>query len=77
MADAKSTPSYSSDLHFLGITIVVSIEFSPLSSVELTNNWYQLHYGDYKGILAFIGHKPTLSTFLLILALFQTFFRTH
>ena len=31
--------------------IVVSIEFSPLSSVELTNSWYQLHNGDYKGIL--------------------------
>ena len=29
---------------------VVSIEFSPLSSVELTTNWYQLHNGDYKGI---------------------------
>ena len=30
---------------------VVSIEFSPLSTVELTTNWYQLHNGDYKGIL--------------------------
>ena len=29
---------------------VVSIEFSPLSSVELTNSWYQLHNGDYTGI---------------------------
>ena len=27
--------------------IVVSIEFSPLSTVELTTNWYQLHNGDY------------------------------
>ena len=33
------------------ICTVVSIEFSPLSSVELTNSWYQLHNGDYKGIL--------------------------
>ena len=33
------------------MTIVVSIEFSPLSTVELTTNWYQLHNGDYKGIL--------------------------
>ena len=32
-------------------TIVVSIEFSPLSTVELTTNWYQLHNGDYKGKL--------------------------
>ena len=30
---------------------MVSIEFSPLSSVELTNSWYQLHNGDYTGIL--------------------------
>ena len=34
----------------LGI-YVVSIEFSPLSSVALTNSWYQLHNGDYTGIL--------------------------
>ena len=27
---------------------VVSIQFSPLSSVELTTSWYQLHNGDYK-----------------------------
>ena len=27
--------------------VVVSIEFSPLSTVELTTNWYQLHNGDY------------------------------
>ena len=27
---------------------VVSIEFSPLSTIELTTNWYQLHNGDYK-----------------------------
>ena len=33
------------------ISLVVSIEFSPLSTVELTINWYQLHNGDYKGIL--------------------------
>ena len=30
---------------------VVSIEFSPLSTVELTTNWYQLHNGDYQVIL--------------------------
>ena len=30
--------------------IVVSIEFSPLSTVELTTNWYQLHNGDYREI---------------------------
>ena len=29
---------------------VVSIEFSPLSTVELTTNWYQLHNGDYEGV---------------------------
>ena len=41
-------------LLILGATffgIVVSIEFSPLSTVELTTNWYQLHNGDYKEIL--------------------------
>ena len=27
--------------------IVVSIEFSPLCTVELTTNWYHLHNGDY------------------------------
>ena len=26
--------------------IVVSIEFSPLNTVELTTNWYQLHNGE-------------------------------
>ena len=26
---------------------VVSIEFSPLSTLELTTSWYQLHNGDY------------------------------
>ena len=31
--------------------VVISIEFSPLSTVELTTNWYQLHNGDYEGIL--------------------------
>ena len=30
--------------------VVVSIEFSPLSTVELTTNWYQLHNGDYREI---------------------------
>ena len=29
---------------------VVSIEFSPLSTVELSTNWYQLHNGDYREI---------------------------
>ena len=29
------------------VTFVVSIEFSPLGTVELTTNWYQLHNGDY------------------------------
>ena len=33
-----------------GVINVVSIEFSPLSSVELITSWYQLHNGDYKGI---------------------------
>ena len=33
---------------------VVSIEFSPLSTVEFTTNWYQLHNGDYKGILSML-----------------------
>ena len=32
----------------LNIHIVVSIEFSPLSTVELTTNWYHLHNGDYQ-----------------------------
>ena len=26
---------------------VVSIEFSPLSTLDLTTNWYQAHNGDY------------------------------
>ena len=30
--------------------VVVSIEFSPLSTVELTTNRYQLHNGDYREI---------------------------
>ena len=30
---------------------VVSIEFSPLSTVELTTNWYHLHNGDYQVII--------------------------
>ena len=34
-----------------GIIFVVSIVFSPICTVELTTNWYQLHNGDYKGIL--------------------------
>ena len=33
---------------YLSFTTVVSIEFSPLSKVELTTNWYQLHNGDYE-----------------------------
>ena len=41
--------------------IVVSIEFSPLSSVELTNSWYQLHNGDYKGIL---NHTDLIAIYL-------------
>ena len=28
--------------------VVVSIEFSPLSTVELTTSWYHLHNGDYQ-----------------------------
>ena len=32
------------------VWIVVSIEFSPLCSVDLTNSWYQLHNRDYTGI---------------------------
>ena len=32
---------------FYNAHLVVSIEFSPLSTVELTTNWYQLHNGDY------------------------------
>ena len=44
---------------------VVSIEFSPLSSVALTNTWYQLHNGDYTGIFSSLpcpvpgGHSLT------------------
>ena len=33
------------------ISFVVSIEFSSLSSVGLTNSWYQLHNEDYTGLL--------------------------
>ena len=29
------------------ISFVVSIEFSPLNTIELTTNWYQLHNGDH------------------------------
>ena len=32
------------------IIVVVSIEFSPLSTVELNTNWYHLHKGDYQVI---------------------------
>ena len=31
----------------LGVKSVVSIEFSPLCTTELTNNWYRLHNGDH------------------------------
>ena len=44
--------------------IVVSIEFSPLSSVELTTSWYQLHNGDYKGILEHSFGKQLPTNFL-------------
>ena len=43
---------------------VISIEFSPLSTVELTTNWYQLHNGDYKGILEHSFGKQLPTTFL-------------
>ena len=43
---------------------VVSIEFSPLSTVELTTNWYQLHNGDYKGILEHSFGKQLPTNFL-------------
>ena len=33
-------------LHFY-ISNVVSIKFSPLCTIDLANNWYQLHNGDY------------------------------
>ena len=44
------------EILYLGIgesaeNTVVSIEFSPLSTVELTTNWYQLNNGDYEGKL--------------------------
>ena len=45
---------------------VVSIEFSPLSTVELTTNWYQLHNGDYKGILDCILGAITCSYSMLL-----------
>ena len=35
----------------LYVICVVSIVFSPVCAIELTTNWYQLHNGDYKGIL--------------------------
>ena len=31
----------------LSYTYVVSIKFSPLSTIDLTTNWYQTHNGDY------------------------------
>ena len=34
-------------VRLFAICVVVSIEFSPLGTVELTTNWYQLHNGDY------------------------------
>ena len=37
---------------------VVSIEFSPLSTVELTTNWYQLHNGDYREIQSMLIWMP-------------------
>ena len=52
------------------VHIVVSIEFSPLSTVELTTNWYQLHNGDYQVLLehSFGKQLPTnfLQSFLAI-----------
>ena len=43
-------------LLILGLTFigVVSIEFSPLSTVELTTKWYQLHNGDYKELYSML-----------------------
>ena len=37
-----------SQLNKWGLDIcVVSIEFSPLNTIKLTTNWYQLHNGDH------------------------------
>ena len=40
--------TYVSIIVIMYIGIVVSIEFSPLSTVELTTSWYHLHNGDYQ-----------------------------
>ena len=45
-ADAKSTPLIIRT-YIYWYHNVVSIEFSPFSTVDLTTNWYQLHNGDY------------------------------
>ena len=39
----------------LCVTLVLSkaLSFSPLGTVELTTNWYQLHNRDYREILIF------------------------
>ena len=37
--------------------IVVSIEFSPLSTIDLTTNWYQWHNGDYEDRLQILEHS--------------------
>ena len=36
---------------------VVSIEFSPLITVDLTTNWYQWHNGDYEDRLQILEHS--------------------
>ena len=42
---------------------VVSIEFSPLSTVELTTSWYHLHNGDYQIINVFVQLSFLFSSF--------------
>ena len=46
------------------VYFVVSIEFSSLSTVGLTTNWYQLLKGDYKRILEHSFGKQLPTNFL-------------
>ena len=69
-ADAKSTPSYSSDLHFLSIVVIVRpmMTISVLSSKILDLP----QWGHIASLLTFFIRHIALSTFLFILELFQT-----
>ena len=79
MADAKSTPAYSSDLHILGIIMqLLDLCWQYWSDLPKSKNCY---FGGVKYVRQKVGPEVcqdiALSTFLLLLELFQTYFWTY